>query len=307
MTKRCPACYSENNNLFLNVIDHKKRNSFNLYECQKCGLVFLYPLPSKEKLSRYYDDDYYQLPEKGIVGFLEENLKNAVFAKHFNHIENYVKKGTLLDVGCGNGYFLNFAKKKGWKTLGIEFSSYASKFAERYGLKVIKKPVENVKLSKEQFDAITFFNVLEHTSNPNNVLKKTRDWLKKKGILLIEVPDLDSLQSSVFKQNWFHLDVPRHLLHFRRISFKRLIESNGFKIIDEYSIPFSLHEIAGWLIGLNLMLKKNKKSKKGMRRRSSRKNSLKLFTLLVFANLFRIIPNFLFFRPAIKTYILRKI
>ena len=65
-----------------------------------------------------------------------------------------------------------------------------------------------------QFDAVTFWHVLEHLENPGEALVAAGRLLKSNGWLVVAVPDYASLQAKLFGKYWFHLDLPRHLHHF---------------------------------------------------------------------------------------------
>jgi SAM-dependent methyltransferase len=316
MISSCQICNNNDHSSFMAVKDHLQRNKFHLIECNSCGLVSIHPIPSDQKLSEYYRKEYYALPEKGIVGYLERKLNEAVFRTDLKHIERHSKRGKLLDIGSGNGYFLKFAKENNWQTLGVEMSPDASKYAREQKLEILNNSIEDVHLPKNEFEVITMFNVLEHMTNLNSILKKVRDSLKPNGLLVIEVPNIESLQKKVFKNYWCHLDVPRHIFHFKRKSFLRLVGKSGFNVVDEFSVPFSLHEVAGWLLSLSLLLRKKQEIRKQENSAAlkepiinpnfSPKFNLKMFIMLLLAHLSRIVPSSLISRPGIKTYVLKK-
>ncbi|MCK4669651.1 MAG: class I SAM-dependent methyltransferase [Nanoarchaeota archaeon] len=302
----CQVCGSKESKPFLKVMDHAKEATFMLRKCDKCGLIFLHPIPTKKELERYYTNEYYQRPAKGIVGFLEKSLFDAIHSKHLKHIKNYIKRGKLLDIGCGNGYFLNFAKKKGLDTLGLEMSTQASVFARKRGLEIINKDITQIQIPKNSLDCITMFQVLEHMTSLDTTFKKIDTWLKKDGIFLIEIPNLDSLQFSILKQNWIHLDVPRHIFHFKRKAFRQLVNKNGFKIVDEYSVPFSHHAVGGWLNTISQIFRKKQVKKEKLSKAAPSGFNIKYFILLVVSHCVRIFPSVFNVRPATKAYILKK-
>jgi SAM-dependent methyltransferase len=312
----CPICGEIKKKHFLKVKDHKEEAEFNLVQCLSCQLVSLENFPDKELLDKYYSDDYhYKVKEDGLVGFMENNLNRAMHKKHLRIIEKYVKTGKILDLGCGSGYFLTLAKEKKWIPFGVEMSEYASQFAKKRSIPIINKIITEVTFPKEEFDVISMFNVLEHMNELNTVLKKNHRWLKKDGILVVEVPNLDSFQMKVFKEKWIHLDVPRHIFHFKKKSFNKLVQKNGFKIIKEYSLPFSSHEVAGWLHSLKQsIIRKNKKKvielKKEIESDEMKKKkslSIKILMVVLISQILRLFPEFLNIKPGVKTYILKKV
>ncbi|MBU1632519.1 MAG: class I SAM-dependent methyltransferase [Nanoarchaeota archaeon] len=305
MIDNCQICGNQEHTLFMKAEDQLKSELYDLFKCNKCDLISVHPLPSDQKLSNYYKKDYYGAPEKGIIGYFERSLKNKVFKKHLKEIEKRSKKGLLLDLGCGNAYFLKFAKNSNWDIQGVEMSPDASQFANKQGLNVMNSSIETANLPKNNYDVITMFNVLEHLKNLNVIMKHNYDILKNDGTLLIEIPNIESLQLIIFNKNWCHLDLPRHIYHFKRKTFEILAKKHGFKIVHEYSIPFSLHEVAGWILSLSSMLKK-KNNEDENKKLTSRKFNIKSLFLLLIAHISRIIPPFLIFKPGVKTYILKK-
>jgi SAM-dependent methyltransferase len=79
--------------------------------------------------------------------------------------------------------------------------------------------------------AITLWHVLEHLDDPGGALARLRAWLRPGGILLLGVPNLDSLQARLGGPHWFHLDVPRHRTHFTAAGIERLLERSGFGVV----------------------------------------------------------------------------
>ncbi len=316
----CPICNYHEKNPFLEVWDHQQNEQFSVVKCSECGLVSLDELPSPALLEKYYADSYhYQIKEKGFVHFLESNLNQAMHQKHLKMIERKTGKmfsgRKLLDLGCGSGYFLKFAKLRGWEVYGVEMSNYAADIARKQGISVSTKSVTEANFLSEEFDVITMFNVLEHMTNLNEVMANNYRWLKPGGLLVVEVPNVNSMQRNIFGGNWVHWDVPRHIFHFSPETLRKLAEKNGFKVIEEYSLPFSSHEVAGWLHSLSFALKgKPKRSvspttlskKDSCISLQSKMKTFKLLVSILCAELVRVFPSFLYPKAGVKTYILKK-
>lgn len=129
--------------------------------------------------------------------------------------------GKLLDIGCGFGFFLDKAKKKGFETYGLDISQYAiSKVNKNHHVVVLDVSQKKFPFKNNFFDAITLDHVLEHVPNPVFVLKEIRRILKPKGLLFIEVP---------IRSRW-----PTHKTHvsyFNKISLSFILENLNFKIV----------------------------------------------------------------------------
>ncbi len=326
----CPICGHHDKENFLKVWDHQREQQFEIVGCSKCRLVSLNELPSSELLNKYYVDSYhYKIKEKGILHFLENNLNLAMHRRHLKHIEKRIRtkvrqysdksnplEKKLLDLGCGSGYFLKFAQQKGWKVQGVEMSSYAAEIARNQGLNISTGSIAEVNFPDETFTVITMFNVLEHMVDLNGVMEKVYRWLKPDGLLVIEVPNVESLQRKMFKGNWVHWDVPRHIFHFSPKTIRNLMQKHNLKMIREYSLPFSSHEVAGWLHSLTFSLRGKKKSENLADSENISKvqgfssptllHQLKSLVAVSVGQLARLIPERVYFKPGIKTYLFQK-
>jgi 2-polyprenyl-3-methyl-5-hydroxy-6-metoxy-1,4-benzoquinol methylase len=81
--------------------------------------------------------------------------------------------------------------------------------------KMYREDLSELSLLPGQFDAVTFWHVLEHLENPGEALVAAGRLLKFKAWIVVAVPDYSSLQAKLFGKYWFHLDWPRHLHHFK--------------------------------------------------------------------------------------------
>lgn len=101
------------------------------------------------------------------------------------------KRGRLLDVGCGHGYFMKLAAEKGWKPEGVEISESGRKFAEeKLGFKVFGKPLAELGLPAGTYDAVTLWGVLDVLPDPLAELKEIYRVLKPGGALFLRVNNL---------------------------------------------------------------------------------------------------------------------
>jgi 2-polyprenyl-3-methyl-5-hydroxy-6-metoxy-1,4-benzoquinol methylase len=136
----------------------------------------------------------------------------------------------LLDVGCGVGAALMWAKEKGWEVRGIEMDPKAVEIAQAAGLGVVQGTVETAVLPDHEFDAITLNQVLEHTFSPTEALVRCRQLLRPSGVLLVSVPNFDSYFRVVMNEAWPSLELPRHLYHFNEATLTSAAEKCGFVV-----------------------------------------------------------------------------
>jgi SAM-dependent methyltransferase len=163
-----------------------------LYKCLKCGFVSQFPGPGNYTIVNDYQDRY-------SLDFLKQGkefmypYRRRVFQDTLNRILAIKKTGTILDVGCGDGHFLYLCTQKGLKCSGVEESTELSSFAsQKTNANIIKGKYNKKMFPAESFDIITLIQVLEHIPIPSKALEIANHHLRKDGILVIEIPSINS-------------------------------------------------------------------------------------------------------------------
>lgn len=233
-------CWCGNwNASYLFALNISGKNCYHFYRCLQCGVCFIHPTPDDAQLLRYYESDYYGgSPRK----FIEPIAKVIAYFQweRARRVARVVPQGgRILDLGCGNGGFLEKIKLLGYEVEGTEWTeASANRVSKTSGITIHVGDLLGLDLPERHFDAVTMWHVLEHVRNPFETLLKVHHLLKDKGFLFLSLPNQDSWQSRVFGQAWFHLDPPRHLYGFGLPSLRRLLELSGFAI--DRSSSFSM-------------------------------------------------------------------
>ncbi|MCR4333505.1 MAG: class I SAM-dependent methyltransferase [Patescibacteria group bacterium] len=248
----CPSCGKTENK------EWGSKNGYTLLRCTSCGLIFVFPLPSEAPA--IYDKTYFASGDGyGYVDYdRDKEPMRRAFELYLEHIEEVLgRKGNLLDVGAATGYFMNIAKGHGWKVEGVEISDYAASLGRAKGLSIHTGTLENTFLTEESFDAITFFDILEHVRDPKSVLLEANRFLKKGGIVVVTTPDSGSLWARVLGQQWHLVVPPEHLILFNRKNFADLLRRTGFTpslvttIGKHFTVPYIFQTLYHWQ-GLSL-------------------------------------------------------
>ncbi|HVO95801.1 MAG TPA: class I SAM-dependent methyltransferase, partial [Terriglobales bacterium] len=134
------------------------------------------------------------------------------------------------DVGCGGGGYLYRLRQWGWDTYGVEPSETGAEQARRLGLNVKHGSLQSAAFDNEFFDVIRLSNVLEHLPDPTSTLHEIRRILKSDGRVYITVPNTRSLVFHLFRENWYALDAPRHVISYSPKSLTTLAERTGFQM-----------------------------------------------------------------------------
>ena len=132
----------------------------------------------------------------------------------------------VLDVGAGPGRLVAALTAAGYDARGIEPSARSAALAGQAGLPVVRAGLFDH--SDANLDAVVMWHVLEHLDDPHAALAAVRGWLRPGGLLLVGVPNADSLQARIASDGWLHWDAPRHRVHFTSDGLGRVLASSGF-------------------------------------------------------------------------------
>ena len=205
---------------------------FSVVRCTACGTSQTVPRPPEHSLGRFYPPSYY--PTGGYSRAYYRRRIQPSQRDKLAIVLRFRQSGTLLDVGCGAGFFVREAAERGFSAQGIEFSREAVEFGMREGdIRLTEGDLLHTPFPDSSFDIVTLWHVMEHLPRPVETLKRIRSLLKPGGILVAAVPNFDSLQARFFRGRWYHLEVPRHLYHFTPGTLRRLLDAGGFNVLAE--------------------------------------------------------------------------
>ncbi|HEX4410972.1 MAG TPA: class I SAM-dependent methyltransferase [Xanthobacteraceae bacterium] len=159
----------------------------------------------------------------------DENGRRSKTAHLQRVFQNYlrdIEPGSLLDVGCADGTFLDVAAAANWRVVGID-SFNAGKSAHP----ILAGRFLEQEFS-QQFDAVTLIHSLEHMGSPRNALLKCRSLIKDKGRLLIVVPNFGGWWSKTMGLEWQWLNANDHCYHYTVQALLQLVEEARFHIIS---------------------------------------------------------------------------
>lgn len=263
----CPICTCGSRNMLYKNLQDKifycAPGKWSLYRCEQCGTGYLDPRPTTDTIhlayenyfthqnadrvpqnltrpfSRIFTNGYrnwrYGTNEKpssrlGIIIKLLQPSRRASIDGEMRNLPRPWPGARLLDLGCGNGHFLKWAQDMGWQVVGVDPDPKAVAIARQQGLEVTIGDVDTLK-NKDHFDFITLSHVIEHLHNPQLVLNKCYNLLKKNGTIWLETPNLGSLGHNLFNCNWRGLEPPRHLVIFTYHSLRLALKNARFNRI----------------------------------------------------------------------------
>tara|TARA_B100001057_G_scaffold500981_1_gene619450 strand:+ start:18556 stop:19560 length:1005 start_codon:yes stop_codon:yes gene_type:complete len=237
--RNCPSCDYKYFNKIL------KKDNLDIVECKSCKTVYVKDILNSKFYTDLYKSENYQKIMKKLGNSSHVYRVNRFGKERVEILKKFLKKKkiNMLDVGCSTGYVLEYANKIGWKTTGLEINPETANYGKLMrGLNIFQKTLEDFN-SKEKFDVITMFDVLEHLEKPKETIKIAKKLLKKGGLIFVYVPNWNCAQrllvgekNSVFINPTHHLTyfTPKTLgLFFQKLKFKTIFwETKGLDLED---------------------------------------------------------------------------
>jgi len=203
-------------------------------QCGGCGLIFLDPVPAEAYETGAYGSDYYA-PWQG----REEKARRRMWRRRLEALARRGARGTLLDVGCGDGLFLETAQREGWRGDGIEFSPEgARRAAARLRRPIAVGDLATRGLLPGPYDIVTLWHVLEHLPEPRPMLEAARRRLRPGGTLVVAVPNTDNLPMRAAYRVARGRPLPLwepgarepHVSHFTPATLREILTRAGFEV-----------------------------------------------------------------------------
>ena len=225
----CPVCGATDPKRCYRLTD------FSVLACRSCQQVFLWPLPSPEKIremfSQLYTSGEGSVAElKSYYAFTYQDSPSNPLVQQYetwlDRIERHRSPGRLLDIGCGTGLFLAVARRRGWEPFGIDESAEATSYArDHFGLDVWVGEFSAFAAEDRQFDAITGWDIIEHARDPVGLLRAIQRSLAPGAICGLSTPNerniLDPIAGTLYGLTAGRLKAPlekfyieQHFLYF---------------------------------------------------------------------------------------------
>jgi len=163
------------------------------------------------------------------------------------------RRPRLLDVGCGSGAFLLEARRRGYDVTGVELDGKSAAAARAAGLPDIRHAAldhlaAQAARSGERFDIITFWEVLEHQTDPRAFVRQAKSLLAPGGVLVGSVPNRERLMADRDRANDDYDHPPHHWLWFSPSALAALFAAEGLAEVNLGKPPYSLWDFSKFLL-----------------------------------------------------------
>lgn len=190
----------------------------SVWRCDACGFVFLRP-----QLADDYYDDYVNAPSRSSQAQRFQETQATEFVRRFG-----LEGKSVLEVGCGDGFFLAALQRAGAEVHGIEPSAAQARLALDRGLSVVQGFLTEQPLRPSLFDGFATRQVLEHVVDMQAFLRAIRAQLRPDAVGLVEVPNLDKL---VAQRRFFDF-IPEHVNYFSPRTLEMVLGLAGFEVLE---------------------------------------------------------------------------
>lgn len=265
----CPTCGEAERSLVYPVVSDVLMGhpgSFRIQQCSACRVRYVEPRPVGETLAGFYEsadgEQYYtrkvaraeQIPcpspaERWVLhserGYpqpagprpsaltLWRARRSLASDPYQMRYLPWSGDGRILDVGAGSGWFVAAMKDLGWQPTASDlFPQVCQQIQDTFGVPAVAGDLLSADLPAGHFDTVTLWHVLEHLTNPNEIVERCKDLLRPGGTLAIGVPVYDSIIEQWMGPLWLGYDVPRHIFAFDRRGLTAFLERHGLQVVS---------------------------------------------------------------------------
>lgn len=193
--------------------------------CHHCNSYVAAFLPDHRNVQKVLEDHF-----SYIIDRQKQTSNVRIHQGRLDTLKKFSKTiHRVLDVGCGDGGFLTFMLARGYKSFGYDKSKKIQKYLRDQHI----PNYNNLRdIPDHSFDVVTCFDVIEHTTDPQGLIRNIKEKLKRNGILIITTPNAKSFSSLVLGQKWWVFGPTAHFVLFSPRSLKLLLTNQGFEVLD---------------------------------------------------------------------------
>ncbi len=240
----CPVCQAPASSTGIALYDDRYGfpGTFNLLQCTTCKHTFIDAAFSSDDLKKLYTEYYprssYNLATHcphGKISWIKSWITGAQ-SLAFRWVAPDVR---VLDIGCGFGEALGYHRSRGCDAYGVEADENVAKAAEKFGYNIRVGLFDSSLYEKAWFDYVTMDQVIEHVSNPVEMLADVGKVLKPGGLLVMSTPNPEGWGARIFGSYWAHWHIPYHQHFFSHASMLITADRAGFELVSGKTVTHS--------------------------------------------------------------------
>lgn len=224
----CPLC-KETNSILLFT-----KHGYKHWKCNGCNLIYVNPCIKQEViLEKVYGKSVYPFFDS-VNSESQKKFDKLRFEKTLRYINsNYNDKKSILDIGCGSGFFLKLALENGFnKIAGVDALAESVEYAKKvFELdNIFYGDYHLLRDLKDKFDVISIWELLDHVVHPLELIEIATNLLSENGILVISVRNGYSLAARILRENCNMFLGYAHTNFWNKYSFKIICDNYGFQL-----------------------------------------------------------------------------
>ena len=216
VTRSCPGCATTSGRV------RWEKGTLRVVCCDRCQIFYANPVELELASGAFYDRlgvPFYLSPAK-----LESDYSPVRFRRELSFFRRWCSDGHVLDVGCSTGGFLyQLGQWDGYEGVGMDVAGPALEYAASKGVSIIREPFLEHDFGNQRFDAVTFWAVVEHLTDPLPFLRKAASLLTPQGLCFVLVPNRGSLATRILGAKYRYV-MPDHVNYFSRRTLRAFIE-----------------------------------------------------------------------------------
>lgn len=233
-TDTCPFCNS-------NACDYHFKKDGRLLKCTQCGITFL----EKKLWATEEEPNYYKNAQNYISAMhdpfrvkISRDRALSLIARICHYFQNK-HETKWLDVGANNGLLVEELLNASYNAEGLELNESLVALAQSRKLPVRQCDITNLSRTRpSEYDVISAVDVFEHLPQPIKFLESMKNLIKNNGLLVLEIPNIESFLARHHKMQWRYVD-REHLHYFSQKTLRNLLMKYGFTIERVYTTnPF---------------------------------------------------------------------
>jgi 2-polyprenyl-3-methyl-5-hydroxy-6-metoxy-1,4-benzoquinol methylase len=236
--RSCPVCEADQSHEVF------KKTGGTYVVCGRCSMVFINPVFKDQELVKYYQMNN---SNQAQAHNSEIEFYRRIYASGLNLLARYKSGGSLLDIGCSSGLFLDIAASR-YSSYGIELNKAEVRIARSKGHAVWDQPIEMVSFGNDdKFDVITLWDVFEHIKDGKTYLQKLKPRLREDGVIFLQIPNVGSLAARVMRDKCNMFDGLEHVNLYSLDTIKMMALRAGYKVHDIVSVIDELKPVINYL------------------------------------------------------------
>ena len=253
------------------VAELMERNGFQIVQCRECKFMFALVAQGYDAASLYTEDIYFAGGcEYGIADYDQWRRRLAQFyIPRLDRIGTFQSPARLLDIGCASGYLMKAAQERGWRVEGVELSPVMRLRAAELTHTPIYESIEHALGSGKRFECVTMFEVIEHLSDPVEILTQVAGLLVPGGLLGLSTPNCErpGAAAGLPINVWFL--PPEHICYFGADTVRQCLGLAGFETLAIEGLEHYCRAMTGdivlprWITAALTPLRRGKRLKPG--------------------------------------------